>query len=55
MFPANLNKKALCVGISYKGQYGPYKVLPKDFELAGAHNDVRKIIGLLTGLSWNLS
>ncbi|KAF8531125.1 peptidase C14, caspase domain-containing protein [Gautieria morchelliformis] len=48
MFPANLHKKALCVGISYKGQRGPYGLPPKDWELEGAHNDVRKVIGLLT-------
>lgn len=49
MFPANLHKKALCVGISYKGQRGPYDVPPEDFELEGSHNDVWKVVDLLTG------
>jgi len=42
-------KKALCVGISYKGQTGPYDSEPKDFELTGAHTDVAKVRELLTG------
>ncbi|KAF8586597.1 peptidase C14 [Ramaria rubella] len=48
MYPANPRKKALCIGISYKGQQGPYGVAPEDFELSGAHNDVQKIVDLLT-------
>ena len=47
MFPANPLKKALCVGISYKGQTGPGGTAAKDFELSGAHNDVWKVYELL--------
>lgn len=47
MFPAGLLKKALCVGISYKGQTGPGGTAARDFELSGAHNDVWKVHELL--------
>ena len=50
MFPAPILKKALGIGISYKGQRGPYGVSSEEFELAGAHNDVWKVRALLTGL-----
>ncbi|KIJ32140.1 hypothetical protein M422DRAFT_35952 [Sphaerobolus stellatus SS14] len=46
-----LRKRALLIGISYKGQpHGPYGLSPDRWELYGAHTDVEEISKLLTGL-----
>ncbi|GJJ15120.1 hypothetical protein Clacol_009395 [Clathrus columnatus] len=39
--------KALCVGISYKGQKGPYGMPANQFELSGAHLDALRVCKLL--------
>ncbi|KAF8524407.1 peptidase C14 [Hysterangium stoloniferum] len=46
MFPASPRKKALCVGVSYKGQNGPYGHSADDFELVAAHSDVDKLAAM---------
>ncbi|KIJ27571.1 hypothetical protein M422DRAFT_271240 [Sphaerobolus stellatus SS14] len=46
-----LRKRALLIGISYKGQpHGPYGLSPDRWELYGAHTDVEQISNLLTEL-----
>ncbi|KAF8524406.1 caspase domain-containing protein [Hysterangium stoloniferum] len=47
MFPASPRKKALCVGVSYKGQNGPYGQSADSFQLLAVHSDVGKVRKLL--------